>query len=208
MTCEEFERVLPEDEGGQTVECESHLNSCSACSGLVSDLNAISRQARLLQGAEEPNARVWNSIEIALRQEGLIRERKQMPFLVASRPARSRIAWLIPAAAVILLTFGVVQHERSTVQTSQQTPVRSTPTSEIADASGPDDQQLLEAVSRRTPAMRASYEANLRDVNSYIRDAEESVKIDPNDAQAQQYLMNAYEQKSMVYEIAMNRSLP
>jgi hypothetical protein len=208
MTCEEFERVLPEDDDGRTIEYESHVGSCSACSGLVADLNAISRQARLLQGAEEPNARVWNSIEIALRQEGLIRERKLAPFLVASRPARSLVAWLIPAAAVILLTFGVVQHERSTVQTSQQTPVRSASTSEIADASSSDDRQLLEAVSRRTPAMRASYEANLRDVNSYIRDAEESVKIDPNDEQAQRYLMNAYEQKSMVYEIAMNRSLP
>jgi hypothetical protein len=80
-------------------------------------------------------------------------------------------------------------------------------TSEIADASSPDDQQLLDVVSRRAPAMRASYEANLRDVNSYIRDAEESAKINPNDEQAQQYLMNAYEQKSMVYEIALNRSV-
>ena len=56
--------------------------------------------------------------------------------------------------------------------------------------------------------MRASYAANLRDVNSYIRDAEESVKIDPNDEQAQKYLMDAYEQKSIVYEMAMDRSLP
>ncbi len=75
----------------------------------------------------------------------------------------------------------------------------------IADASTAGDQQLLEAVSRRTPAMRASYEANLRDVDSYIHDAQESLKTDPNDEQAQQYLLNAYEQKSMVYQMALQQ---
>ena len=58
------------------------------------------------------------------------------------------------------------------------------------------------------PSMRAEYEANLRSVNAYIRDAEESADSDPNDEVAQQYLRNAYEQKAMVYEMALDRSLP
>jgi hypothetical protein len=45
-------------------------------------------------------------------------------------------------------------------------------------------------------------------VNSYIRDAEKSVETNPNDAEAQRYLMDAYDQKAMVYEMALNRSLP
>jgi len=203
MTCQEFERALPENEGDPTVEQAYHLNSCRGCSGLVEDLNAISQQARLLQDSDEPAARVWNSIEIALRREGLIRAPESAPFLVPRRPNRRRLAWLIPAAVIILLTFGVVQYKRSPVQTAQLTSNSSMAT----DASSADDQQLLDVVSRRAPAMRASYEANLRDANSYIRDAEESAKINPNDEQAQQYLMNAYEQKSMVYEIALNRSV-
>ncbi len=210
MTCEEFERVLPENEGGHTIEQKSHLNSCSPCSDLVADLNAISQQARLLRDTDtgEPNPRVWNSIRIALRQEGLIREPESAPFLVHSQPRRRRLVWLIPAGALILLMFGVVQYKRAPVQLAAQKPVLSSATSEIADASSLDDQQLLEVVSKHAPAMRASYAANLRDVNSYIRDAEESVKIDPNDEQAQKYLMDAYEQKSIVYEMAMDRSLP
>jgi hypothetical protein len=56
--------------------------------------------------------------------------------------------------------------------------------------------------------MRAGYESDLRAVNAYIRDAESSVRDNPNDAIAQQYLMNAYEQRAMVYEMAMNRALP
>ncbi len=208
MTCEEFERVLPEHEGGHTIEQQSHLKSCSPCSELLADLNAISEQARFLQDTDEPSPRVWNSIEIALRHEGLIREPASAPFLIHSQPRRRRFAWLIPAGAVALLALGVVQYRRAPVQNGEQIPVASSTNSEIADASSVEDQQLLEVVSREAPAMRASYAANLRDVNSYIRDAEKSVKIDPNDPQAQKYLMDAYEQKSMVYQMAMNRSLP
>jgi predicted anti-sigma-YlaC factor YlaD len=83
MTCEELERVLPELGDGHTIEQEAHLKSCSACSDLVADLNAISQQARLLQGSEQPSPWIWNSIEVALQQEGLIRQ----PHLVRSQPA-------------------------------------------------------------------------------------------------------------------------
>ena len=45
-------------------------------------------------------------------------------------------------------------------------------------------------------------------MNNYIRDAQESVNADPNDEEAQQALMHAYGQKSMIYEMALDRSLP
>ncbi len=77
-----------------------------------------------------------------------------------------------------------------------------------ADVMAGDDQQLLETVALRMPSMRAAYEENLRAVNAYIRDAEQSAHSDPNDEVAQQYLRNAYEQKAMVYEMALDRSLP
>ena len=207
MNCEEFELALPDVDDDPSIEQQSHLNSCSACAELVADLDAISQQAKLLGNSDEPSPRVWNFIEIALRQEGLIREQKLEPFLVPRRPPRRRLEWLIPVAAMVLLMLGIVQYKRVSGPVTSRTLDAST--SEIADAANiADDQQLLEVVSRRTPAMRASYEANLRDVNSYIRDAEESVKIDPNDGQARRDLMNAYEQRSMVYEMALDRSLP
>jgi hypothetical protein len=208
MNCEEFELALPDVDDDPTIEQQSHLNSCSACAELVADLDAISQQAKLLGNSEEPSPRVWNFIEIALRQEGLIREQKSEPFLVPRRPPRRRLEWLIPVAAMVLLMLGIVQYKRTSRPVASR-PNAEMASSQIAEAANiADDQQLLEVVSRRTPAMRASYEANLRDVNSYIRDAEESVKIDPNDAQARRDLMNAYEQRSMVYEMALDRSLP
>ena len=71
-----------------------------------------------------------------------------------------------------------------------------------------DDQQVLEAIGSRSPAIRADYAANLQNVNDYIRDAEESAQADPNDEEAQQSLMDAYEQRAMVYDMALDRSMP
>ena len=49
---------------------------------------------------------------------------------------------------------------------------------------------------------------NLQNVNAYIRDAEESAQADPNDEQAQQVVMDAYEQRATVYQMALDHSLP
>jgi len=51
MTCEEFERVLPELGSGSSIEQEAHLRLCPACSELVADLNAIAQQARYLKAS-------------------------------------------------------------------------------------------------------------------------------------------------------------
>jgi hypothetical protein len=216
MTCEEFERVLPELGSSRSMEQEEHLKTCSACSDLVADLNAISRQSRLLQGSEEPSPWVWNSIEVALRQEGLICEPQQGRSFVHPPRLSWKLRWLVPVAAALLVSFGVLMHERGTgraqLANQQSSPVGVVTAdlqhSNPVDVMGGDDLQLLETVASRTPSMRAAYEANLRAVNAYIRDAEQSANSDPNDEVAQQYLRNAYEQKAMVYEMALDRSLP
>jgi hypothetical protein len=202
MNCSEFERVLAEIvDGDRNFEEEEHLGSCPMCGNLVSDLNSISREARFLRTDDaEPSARVWNAIEITLRQEGLIREPQAANIPVARPHWWWRSAWLVPVAAM-LIAAGVLQYGHRSPK------VETTPT--IANnVVLSDDQQLLETVHQRSPAMLASYEANLKNVNAYIRDAEESARKNPNDEAAQRILMNAYEQKSMVYEMALDRSLP
>jgi hypothetical protein len=214
MTCDEFERVLPELEGGHTTEQEEHLKSCSVCSELVSDLDAIAQQARLLEDHYEPSERVWNSIERALRQEGLIRQ--PLPQLVPSieRGPRWRFAWLVPiAAGMVVGAVLLVMHQHVANQVAGQqagaAPVMATVAQPAeASAMAADEAQLLGMIAARAPALREGYESNLRAVNAYIHDAELSARNDPNDQIAQQYLMNAYEQRAMVYEMAMERALP
>jgi hypothetical protein len=213
MTCEEFKRVLPELGSGHGIEQEEHLRSCCACSDLIADLNAISQEARLLQSSEDPSPWVWNSIEVTLRQEGLIRQ----PQFEHSRPPAPalgwRLRWLVPLAATLLIGFGALIYQKGTGQpqiAQQPSPAAGVVTADLqpAEVMAGEDLQLLKTVSERTPSMRDTYEADLRSVNAYIRDARQSAESNPNDEVAQQYLRSAYEQKAMVYEMALDRSLP
>jgi hypothetical protein len=196
MTCEEFERVLPELGGSHGMEQEAHLKSCSACSDLVSDLNAISQQARLLEGSEEPSPWVWNSIELALRQDGLIRQPEREHSLTLAPLLGWKLRWLVPLAAAFLVAFGVLMHERGTGQQHVSEGVVTARLQPNEDPMPTDDQQLLNTVAARMPSTRAAYEANLRSVNAYVKDAEQSAHSDPNDEVAQQYLMR--DRKSVV----------
>jgi predicted anti-sigma-YlaC factor YlaD len=217
MTCEEFGRVLPELEGDHhNIEQEEHLKTCSLCSGLVSDLNAISAQARLLAEDQEPSLRVWNSIAIALRQEGLIRDPQVSTRHLSAKLGRWKLAWLKPVTlalvvgAALLLQFERIPRGTPVAQQAATSVPAIGTTDDVSQGSviDADQVQLLNLVASRAPAMRAGYESDLRAVNAYIRDAETSARNNPNDAIAQQYLMNAYEQRAMVYEMAMNRALP
>jgi hypothetical protein len=212
MNCAKFQEVLPDVlEGGRTAEQESHLKSCPACSGLVADLNLIAREARQLQEDAEPSPRVWNSIEIQLRQEGIIRDPRLGPSLVPPVPRRWNLAWLAPVAAVLLVGFGIVVYQRHPQLSASLNPPASPAITEPQTGNNPpnatrvEDDQLLAAVA---PSMKEQYASNLQNVNAYIKDAEESAQADPNDEEAQQIVMDAYEQRATVYEMALDRSLP
>jgi hypothetical protein len=217
MNCTEFQEILPEVfEAGRTAEQEAHLKSCPRCSGLLADLDLIAREARQLQELAEPSPRVWNSIEIELRRERVIHEVQGGPLLVAPRARPWNLgAWLAPVAALALVAFGIGVYQRGlrspesapqlTVTAPAQIPNPQTAKTPPANN---EDQQLLAAVASRSPGMRAQYASNLQNVNAYIRDAEESAQADPNDEEAQQIVMDAYEQRAAVYEMALDRSLP
>jgi hypothetical protein len=214
MTCAEFQRELPDflEEGGAS-ELRAHLNVCPICSGLVASLESIASEARFLQDSAEPSPRVWNSIEIALRREGLIRQpqpqvhRSLFPFLTRRW---GYAAWFAPVAALLLVGSAFFLYQRPgknhKIADNSHVQVMSAIPS-IGNVSDASDEQLLQEVSARAPMMRTAYESNLRDVNAYIRDAQDSVNANPNDEEAQQALMDAYGQKSMIYEMALDRSL-
>jgi hypothetical protein len=207
MNCAEFERILPDYlEGGHTSEHQAHLNSCPVCSGLVADLNLISSQAPSLQASDEPSARVWNALESQLRREGLIRTS------AASRPSpaeffrRWRTAWLVPVAAALVIAAGMKLYHPPRAGDNSPVARQVTSPSNPAPVVSADDKELLNRVASRPPSQQASYRRNLDQANSFIHDAEESVRNDPNDVYTQQQLINAYEQKQMLYDLAVDRS--
>jgi hypothetical protein len=68
-----------------------------------------------------------------------------------------------------------------------------------------EDQQFLSAVSTLAPSMRASYENQLQAVNADIRETQAYVNQNPGDVDARQHLMDAYQQKALLYQIALDR---
>jgi len=206
MNCVELQQSLAEVDDGSSPEQRVHLRGCAACSALVRELDLIIAAASELRAAEDPSPRVWNSIEIALRQEGLIRSQSARRSFVPSFATRWGAArWLVPAAAMLLLALGIyVRRELLPDQLSQ----RASVTVPAASPSDMDDADLMQEVAANSPAMKMQYEENLRWVNESIRDAQGLVDESPNDEDARRSLMNAYHQKSMLFEMAMDRSLP
>ena len=132
-----------------------------------------------------------------------------------SRPRPWSLAWLAPVAALVLVGFGIVVYQRGPSPTLSARVDTAIPAARVtpqaiqeSTANKNEDDQLLAAVASRSPAMKAQYASNLQNVNAYIRDAEESAQADPNDEEAQQIVMDAYEQRAAVYEMALDRSLP
>ena len=205
MNCVELQQSLAEVEDLSGAEQRAHLKACPACSALVQELNQIVAVASELRAADEPSPRVWNSIEIALRREGLIRPQTAQRVPVASFSARwGRARWLVPAAAMLLLVVGIYQRQESSSTRSSQDAAVVAP---VVNPSGLNDEDFIQEVAENTPALRIQYEENLRRVNDSIRDAQSALDESPNDEDARRSLMDAYQQKSMLFQMAMDRSL-
>jgi hypothetical protein len=209
MTCIELRESLAENENGNSAEQRAHLKTCRDCSSLLAELDTIIAAAVELRAAEEPSPRVWNSLEIALRQEGLVRQQPSGRSLLPPFGQWGLARWLVPAAAALLIGVGIYVRPHSAPSTANNvanvaTPVR-TAEMEIA---GLNDDDLMQEVAAQAPGMRAEYSDNLRTVNESIQDAKNSVAADPNDEEARRTLMDAYQQKAMLFELALDRSLP
>ena len=243
MNCVDLQRSLAGVEDLSTAEEQAHLKTCAACSTLVAELELIASSALELRATEEPSPRVWNSIAIALRQEGLIRPQAirtetKRPFVVskpgsprglpsggiaasaaASRSFSSFTAgwgwrgWLVPAAAVLLVAVGFFVNQRSLVHqlaqhiapSTTRTPAAANTNLVVPNLAGLNDDDLMQEIQNQSPEMRAQYVDNLRSANEYIRDAQSAVDANPNDEESRRSLLEAYQQKAMLFEMAMDR---
>jgi len=210
MTCQQFQEVLPYIiESGGNEEQEEHLRSCASCAELVRDLRYIAEQAKLLLPMHDPNPRVWNNIEQSLHQEGLLPEgrmSRQGHSLTYPTSAQTKswtpLGWILALAAITVFTAVVVTYKPH-LPTSQATAQNSSTQPAQLES---DDQQVISQMSQQDPQVRSAYEAGLKESNAYISDAERAVKLDPRDAAAQDQLVEAHEQKEMLYQMAADRS--
>ena len=68
--CADFQEQLPElSESGADLKEQEHLKTCEQCSSLVSDLEYIAQQAKLLLPIHDPSPAVWENIQTSLSGE-------------------------------------------------------------------------------------------------------------------------------------------
>jgi hypothetical protein len=203
LNCEQFEELLPEvvDGGAWSADQKTHAQGCAKCSSLVEDLRQIAQEAPELAAMHDPSPRVWEGIRKSLVAEGVIRPQAKpgrlMDFFFSPRwrPA------LVPlgAMAALVIAFVAYKSDGRPVNTAQNTPT-------VSAALDADDMQLINDVASKTPTLRATFEDNLRSANAYIQDAQDRVNKSPDNDEAQEDLIHAYNEKAMVYEMAIGPS--
>jgi hypothetical protein len=219
MTCAEFQAVLAYiiDNGGNA-EQQEHLRQCAVCSDLVSDLKYIAEQAKLLVPMMDPSKKVWDGIKSSLEREGLVKDSARGSLLGSTPLTRWGPAnWLLPVAAALLVAVGLLYYQnrtggqQATLQPSSDNAAdASIQAAPLQSASMGDvqDQQMLSEVAAHVPVLSQSYQQDLQRVNAYIADARSLVSRNPDDEESRQALMEAYQQKAMLYNMAMRHSLP
>lgn len=207
MNCVELQASLAEIDNGRGTEQRDHLKTCPACSALVTELLLIASTAVELRAGDEPGPGVWKAIEATLRQEGVIRPQANRSLLPSLSSRWGWARWMVPAAAALLITVGlyVRQHSLSHGLARNTAPAAAVPDFQIA---GFNDDDLLLEIAQQSPDLKAQYADNLRRVNQYIQDARSVVEANPNDDEARRSLMEAYQQKALLFELGMDRSLP
>ena len=210
MNCVDLQASLAEREDARSADQRAHLKTCPECSSLVAELNLIAATAVELRAADEPSPQVWNSIAIALRKEGLIRPQRSRSLLPSFGSQWTWARWMVPAAAVLLIAVGlyVRQHSSLVNQVARDNAPIPVPDAAVtASEGGLNDADLLAEVAQLSPALQAQYTDDLQHVNEYIRDAKGVVADNPNDEEARRSLLEAYQEKAMLFDLAMDRSL-
>ncbi len=219
MTCAEFQAVLPYiiDNGG-SADQQEHLRNCAVCSDLVADLKYIAEQAKLLVPMMEPSPKVWDGIRSSLQREGLVKNSARGSLLSSTAvPRWGPATWLIPMAAALFLAVGLFYYQNRVTSPPASAEMQA-PGAEEASApavplqfaamSEAQDRQVLSDVAAHAPSLSRAYQEGLQRVNAYIADARTLVASNPDDEQSRRALLEAYQQKAMLYNMAMRHSSP
>ncbi len=210
MSCTEFLNQLEAwMEGERAADPRAHVRDCASCRGLVADLDAIEQGAHAWAAEEaDPPERVWVSLRAQLEAEGLIRgDGSDEPAAAATQRKPGWFAGIFDALPrpvlagaylAALIGFSLVLTGPSTRQMDENRWMGGT--QDTTGALSADLQNAerdeVSAMSEPDPVVKASLHDNLAIVDNYIALCEKSVREDPENEIARDYLYEAYEQKA------------
>jgi hypothetical protein len=223
MQCEQFEQIFEQqDDGALPKPALAHLEACEACRALSTDFGAIHDLALEL-GAEAiaPPERVWIALRNQLETERLIHDAPSAPLSASHASPGWWAAFQRPAFAgaflgLVLAAASTVSYLSNFPQTAvhyaQLTPQQET--SSVPSADSVFKEEVLTVGSDSIPGLQMqdtavtdSIRRNLQIVDNFIAICEKSVREQPDNQMAREYLYGAYQQKAELLATAMNRSM-
>ncbi len=203
MQCREFavysERWM---EGERDPAAAAHAQACAGCRALAADLEAIERAAGELAEAAPPE-RVWVALRNQLETEGVIHP-PQEAVAGAGQASRPGLFFgLRPGLAGAYLTLALLAAGAAVFQGGF---FSRGPGPTAGDYPYPDDGVMLELAAlakqaapvmrERNPVVAASYKQNLEIIDKAIAMCEKTVREEPRNQMARDYLLSAYQQKA------------
>jgi hypothetical protein len=196
----------------------AHINGCEACRALTADLGAI-HDAAIELAAEEiaPPEHVWVSLRKQLEAEGIIHEPRSAPrsmkqgwWFAFQRPALAGafLSFVLVAASLISYRGNPTQMAMHPQFAFKQE------ISTVPSAESVFKEELLTVGNQSIPgfqeqdaAVTDSIRRNLGIVDNFIDMCEKSVREQPDNEMAREYLYGAYEQKAELLATAMDHSM-
>jgi hypothetical protein len=187
-------------EGERSPATEAHVSTCAQCRNLIADLDTIHDTAPSLAATDpEPPARVWIALRAQLEEEGLIHEpRRGLArwfngiFGVVPRPALAG-AYLVALVAVGFALSGPGRMQSDNNAWMSGTQSSTQPLSASLDTA---EQNTISSMPDRNPVVTASLRKNLAIIDNDIALCEKSVREEPGNEFARDYLYEAYQQKA------------
>lgn len=219
--CREFDLHLAAYlEGEAAPAVPAHARECPSCEAILADLEGI-RQAAGELDLVEPPARVWANVRAQLAQEGVICE----PVPAWSRWFHEMLLNPTPLAAfAAVAVFGMFLMVRSrnlepalapnvvsnhpvaeTVQVARSQAPAPADASEttLARAVKEMEASYQEREKALDPAVKVVYQRSLESLDTSIHECRDSVRQEPSNDLAHEYLLTAYEQKAQVLASAL-----
>jgi hypothetical protein len=220
MQCKQFEQILEQqDDCALPKPALAHLEGCEECRALSADFTAIHDMALEL-GAEgiAPPERVWISLRNQLEAEGLIHDPQAAPWraghdwwAIFQGPAvAGAFLGLVVASATTVSYWS--NFSRTAVHSPQLALQQETSPVPSADSVFKEDvltvaSDSISGLQRQDTAVTDSFRRNLQIVDNFIAICEKSVREQPDNQMAREYLYGAYQQKAELLATAMNHSM-
>lgn len=214
VTCKDFQdkfessEDFPRSEGTSSIDSpadlnvKAHLRDCPACRSFVHDLGMIRAAATELTGSDpEPPARIWFSLRVELEKEGIIRDipsKSWLRELFSGRfnPLPRPVLAGGYLAALLAIAFGLSGPINSRINRQRWLDGAQSSMEPLSAQLMSAEKASFSSLPASESPVTASLHKNLEIVDNYISLCENSVREEPENELAREYLYGAYQQKA------------